>query len=201
MTITLIGSATPAPFAEKARASDVVIAVDGGANHCADAGVMPHVVIGDFDSVRADVRGVFPDAQWIEDADQDVSDLQKALAAVAHEPADQIHLFGFTSHERFDHSLMTLQLMRQYANMPLTLHAPGWTARYIIGATTLDVQLGDTVSFVPLSEVSGVHSSGFEWELSDDVLRDRVMSLSNVVSSLPCTVTVERGGLLCITNV
>jgi thiamine pyrophosphokinase len=200
MTITLIGNGAFSDCTESAQQSDMVIAVDGGARHCLAAGVVPDLIIGDGDSLSEDVRKQFDSVELVRDTDQNSSDVQKALAYVSTKQAELIHLHSFTSNDRLDHSLTAVMLLRTYQDLPLVLHGPGWTARYLTGHTTLTGLAGETVSCIPLGHSSGVESVGLQWELSDAVLSTRTVSLSNVVTQDPCAITVGTGGILFIHN-
>ncbi len=82
-----------------------VIAVDGGADVVAQAGLKADAIIGDFDSISSSGRGV--GARRIQITDQYSTDFEKAIKVVE---APQIYGFGFLG-KRLDHSLGALHVM------------------------------------------------------------------------------------------
>ncbi len=64
----LIGNGSCCPAAtlrQLAQTADFILAADGGANTALKAGVYPHAIIGDFDSVSSATRRKLAKAQWI----------------------------------------------------------------------------------------------------------------------------------------
>ncbi len=52
-------------ISEFAGKADVIIAADGGANLCAEYGIKPTLIIGDFDSISDSTKGHFQDVKQI----------------------------------------------------------------------------------------------------------------------------------------
>lgn len=200
MTITLIGNGSYVNCGAALEQSDFVVAVDGGANHCLRLGVVPDVVIGDGDSIRNDVRPLLDTAEFINTPDQDFSDLQKAVQYVADKGASHIDLYSFTSNERMDHTLAAFTLLRDFAHLPLRLHGPTWTARYVHGTQSFPGLKGQTVSLLPLGLARGIETTGLQWPVTDEILAQRSVSVSNIVTDDVCTLSVAEGGLLFINN-
>lgn len=137
-----------------------LVAVDGGAVPAMDAGHLPEAVIGDFDSVPADVLAQIPQARRFHIAEQDTTDFDKALRSIS---APLILAVGFTG-ARVDHQLAVLNvLVRRRAGHVLVIGSHE-VIFHVPRTITLPTEAGDVVSLVPLSEVSG-QSRGLEWPI------------------------------------
>ena len=79
---------------------DQFVAVDGGADHLAKAGILPAAVIGDLDSISASGRATFAD-RLHQIADQSTTDFEKALMRVS---APLVICIGFLGVKWFAHS-------------------------------------------------------------------------------------------------
>ena len=73
-----------------ARQCDLVVAADGGANTAVASGILPHVVIGDLDSIRVATRRALRTALILRVDRQDNTDLEKALDFLAFRGVRQI---------------------------------------------------------------------------------------------------------------
>ncbi len=87
-----------------------LIAADGGANIAQKANVIPTQVIGDLDSLDAQVRAAIPPENLKFVDDQDSTDFEKCLQIVK---ADTIFAFGFLG-GRLDHELAALNALVKY---------------------------------------------------------------------------------------
>lgn len=64
---------------------DTVICADSGAHHAKALDIVPDIVIGDFDSIAPDLLDFYADqCAVIQDADQNKTDLMKALDQTSH---------------------------------------------------------------------------------------------------------------------
>ena len=163
---------------QKVRLADLVIGADGGAARALAWGLVPHVVIGDLDSLpdaqRADLtaRGcrfvVHPRAK-------DETDLELALTYAVHKGAQEILVLGALG-GRIDHTLANILLLALpgLSRVPVRIVAGRMEVRLIRGgeATTLEGEPGDLVSLLPLGgEASGVTTTGLVWPLCGETLR------------------------------
>jgi thiamine pyrophosphokinase len=72
----------PARLRSEAAGSAAIVAADAGAAFCLLAGLMPDVVVGDFDSLPAEARAKIPPDRLHASDDAETNDLEKALALV-----------------------------------------------------------------------------------------------------------------------
>ncbi len=184
---------------------DYLVAADGGARHCLALGRVPHVVVGDLDSLDADIVAALV-AQGVaierHPVSKDKTDLELALERALRDGAHDIVMVGALG-SRLDQSL---------ANILLLARRP-WPARLRVlvgheiaevvrgGETlTLDAPPGSTVSLLPLSRrVSGVTYRGLLYPLEEATLfLGSTRAISNEVCESPATVRVGRGVALVV---
>jgi thiamine pyrophosphokinase len=187
--------------------ADLVIAADGGTFALDGWGVVPHIVIGDLDSLgpeRArglERRGV----QVIEfKADKDESDLELALRHAVSSDASEIVLLGIFGGTRFDHELANTLLLADEAYRRRAIRAVfgAVTVRAVQGGERLELcgRVGDLVTLLAVrGDAEGVRTAGLRYPLAGDTLRfGRSRGLSNVVQSAPASVACDRGVVLVI---
>jgi thiamine pyrophosphokinase len=165
------------------RDDAVVIAADSGLDHAVAAGIRPHVLVGDFDSISAAGR-MWAYAHELEihehPADKDLTDAELAIKRALEVPdVRQLLLLGGTHQPddvRFDHLLGTLLALGHPSLAGLA------SVRAVLGDTrisvlhpgrqaTLDVEVGDTFSLLALhGPCSGVTVTGARWPLADATL-------------------------------
>ena len=184
-----------------------VIAADGGAFALERWGIVPDLVVGDLDSLgpeRARALGArgakvvpFPPAK-------DESDTELAMRYALATGADDIVLLGLFGGERLDHALANAMLVADPAYRDAHVRAVrGATqirALYGPGELAITAHVGDVVTLLPVAgDAGGVRTSGLRYPLDGETLRfGRSRGLSNLVASLPASVSLESGTLLVI---
>lgn len=190
--------------------ADRIIAADGGANHCARLGIVPTTLIGDLDSVEADILQKFQ-TQGVDihrhPPEKDATDLELALdlaldLAIEGE-ATTAWLFGALG-GRWDMSLANILLGAQekYRTLHITLPGPDCLMHILHPGKTFTVHKsqGRKVSLLPLkNDVHGLTLKGFQYPLRDATLRfGSTRGVSNVLSGPVGTVHFQKGLLLCV---
>ena len=176
---------------------DYVIAADGGYLHCREAGLVPDLLLGDFDSLDAlpgdtDVER-FP-------VDKDDTDSMLAMKLGLEKGFTTFHLYGGTG-GRMDHTLANLQglayLARQGARGYL------YDAAYVFTAlwnSSLDLPAREEgiFSVFALGETArGVSILGGRYPLEGGELSPFFpLGVSNHFEGRPVRVSVEKGCLL-----
>jgi thiamine pyrophosphokinase len=192
------------PYADIIRWADMTLAADGGACPLLDAGILPHAVIGDLDSLdqaRLDAlnqQGVeiraYPRAK-------DETDLELALLLAVERGATQIDILGALG-GRWDHTLANVALLAHPAlsNCRVRLLADRQELFLVRDVATIEGRVGDTVSLLPLTgNAGGVTTRGLLYPLKDATLRfDQARGVSNVLIEPPCEVALREGILLVV---
>ena len=183
---------------------DFIIAADGGTHHALAVGAIPHVVIGDLDSLSPDeqARVEAAGAQVIRFSPRkDETDLELALLHAVREGATEIVILAALG-GRLDQTIANLLLLALPELSGLDVHiVEGQQTVFLIHDEALiEGRPGDTVSLIPLGgDAVGVTTEGLEWPLHEDTLRfGPARGVSNVLTAERARVRVRRGSLLCV---
>ncbi len=185
--------------------ADLVVAADGGANWLVAQGRRPDVLIGDLDSVDADVLSRLQNNDCTilrYPAHKDETDTELALSYAAAQSPQQITLIGALG-GRIDHELATIMLLSLPAlrGIPTAIYdGASWLT--LIAPTTLALQgqPGDIVSLLPLGgECLGVTTAGLVYPLIDEPLFfGPARGVSNEMLEQQASVTIRAGQLLVV---
>ncbi len=189
------------PFtAGRLKNAGQIIAVDGGLNHCDQMGITPDLLIGDLDSCPPDLLQRYPNLPTQKfPFDKDETDLEIALKYIIDNSPLPIHIFGALK-KRLDHTLYNLQLLARYPNRVI-IENHCETIFSLSGRTTLATLAGQVISLIPINGPAiGVSTKGLKWELSQAVLDQNFMSISNIALGEKTEVTVSQGNLLIISH-
>lgn len=187
------------------RTDDFRIAADGGTRHCLALDLLPHVVVGDLDSLPSEtVAHLSEQSVEIErhPVRKDKTDLELAIERAVREGAQEILLLGALG-GRLDQTLANLLVLaRRDWPVPIALAAGDQMVRMVRGGETFQLQgaPGSTVSVLPLShQVTGITYTGLEYPLEDATLTlGSTRGVSNVIVQSPATVRVETGLLAVV---
>lgn len=189
------------------RGADLLIAADGGLALCLEAGRVPDVCVGDFDSVSAadlqvarsggaEVR-VFP-------AEKDESDLDLAVKTARDLAARAVRITAaFTG--RLDHTIAALGALLRAGDLAATAWEPTWRAHALGagGVRTLDLteEPGTVVSLFALGGPATVSAAGFRFPLRHARLEPLAsLGLSNVAGDPVQRIDVHEGELIAVIN-
>jgi len=178
-----------------------IIACDGGIRHAHAMGIIPHIIIGDMDSVPPELL-MQAEKQNVKiithPAMKDETDLELAITHAYENGATQIKILGATG-GRIDHQLANLHLLAMHPE--ITEICDEKTSIKLI-ASQLTVQKGEyeTISLIPLTtEVTGITTTGLFYPLHGEALK---VGFSRGVSNCFCadsaTISIESGLLLAI---
>jgi thiamine pyrophosphokinase len=188
--------------------SDLIIAADGGCLHCKALGLIPNVIIGDFDSLSA---GEIADYQQADSklirypSHKDETDLELALLYANEQDVEEVLIFGALG-ARWDMTLANLLLPTQpvFNNINVRLLDGTQELTLLRGGETLflDGQPGDRVSLIPLSgDASGITTIGLEYPLdNENLLLGSPRGVSNVLRNERAQIVLKDGNLMCILN-
>jgi len=179
---------------------DVVICADSGFDHALALDLVPHVVIGDMDSI-VDVDRARAHGSHIVEArpDKDFTDTELALAhALADGATELTVLWG--GGDRFDHVLGVLAALAapDLARLDRLTAWVGDDRMHIVHGgrrARFGTEVGRTVSLVPLAgSAHGVTTTGLRWALDDASLEgSRARGVSNIAVADTVSVSVRSG--------
>lgn len=185
---------------------NLIIAADGGARHCQKLGIMPNVLIGDFDSLNeAELRGYEQAGAEIirHPARKDYTDLELALLHAKSMGATQAIVFGGLG-LRWDQTLANLLLpaSNELSQMRIQLIDGNQEITVLHAGDEYEFRgnPGDTVSLIPLNaETTGISTQGLEYPLANESLVfGSTRGISNVLVGTTASLHLERGLLLCV---
>ncbi len=184
---------------------DLLIAVDGGADALAAAGLVPSLLIGDLDSISpAALEGL--QSRGVEvirlQTAKDETDTEAALRLAIERGATEITVFNALGGPRLDHLVGNLLLLTApwLASVRVTLVDGLHQAFLVKGDGTLSGRPGDTVSLLPLTEsVKDVRTDGLLYPLRGETLvQGATRGVSNEMTGERARVTHGAGALLLI---
>ena len=189
----------PALLAELLPAQ-LVVAADSGADIARSLGLVPDVIVGDFDSVTPE--GAAAAAEWRRfPADKDATDLELALAEARDRGAGSITVVGGAG-GRLDHFLANVAALASDELAAVRVDALMGAARLWVVRRrgTITGRPGDLVTLLPYGgPATGVRTTGLRWPLAGDTLRaGSTRGVSNVLVASDATVSVESGVLVVV---
>jgi thiamine pyrophosphokinase len=177
--------------------ADWFICTDGGANTAVHFGCIPHLIIGDFDSVRRETLRVFSKVEIKKLKDQNSTDLEKALTAAIRKKCTEIVVLGATG-GRLDHAIGNLSALAKFSRQT-TIKFIDDTGEFIPVGHKLEIALpvGTSISLLPLSRCSAIVTTGLKWNLNNESLQLGVReSTSNIVVSSHVNIKIRSGDLI-----
>ncbi len=193
---------------------DIVIAADGGGQHCLALGIQPRFVIGDLDSLddqslpQLKAQG----AEIIQHPRRkDYTDLELALRYAQELGADEIVILGALG-KRWDQTIANILLPAvlspttlQKANLRpprIKILDEDQEIYFLCGEDQQEIQgqPGDVVSLVPITErACGVTTQNLEYPLeASDLLLGSTLGISNVLLNDHGAVSLKEGKMLCV---
>ena len=182
------------------RGDDTIICADSGYDHAVKMGIVPNIVVGDFDSVRGEIPAKMPRLTF--PSRKDKTDTEIAIDYARGEGFRDFLLLGCAGN-RLDHTLANIFLLKGFVlrnenvafcdDFNLVIPMGGG------GQVRIDRPCGTIVSLIALDDCTGVTTEGLEYPLENAVLRaGDTLGVSNVVAKKPATVFVKSGLLLVI---
>ena len=186
-----------------------VIAADGGLRHCLKLEIMPHVIIGDFDSANDDALSVMErnGAKLIQyPTDKNETDLELAINYAIEKGANNITLYGLLG-GRWDMSIANILLLASPAYQAVNFRVTDDNLDLFIlhGGRSLTIygNPGDTVSVIPLSpEPTGITYAGLAWSMENASLPfGSPRGVSNCLIKEKATLKLNSGVILiCLSH-
>lgn len=189
-------------ISKKLKEYDFVIAADGGAVHCLKMGIIPHLLMGDFDSINSHALEMFsnvPKMTFLRDKDE--TDLELAITHAFLLNPEKVTLFAATGN-RTDHLYVHLNLLRRFP-AKLYMETENETIFSINHSVanpkfTMRTTTGTTLSLLPIGgQVTDVTTEGLKWELKNKTLDGNFFSISNICLTDSVSISLQDGDLLC----
>ena len=181
-----------------------VISADSGARHCRSFGVIPDLLVGDFDSIsEADYGGLKAAGTQIQrfPIEKDMTDSELAVKIAIEKGCNKIILLGAIG-TRLDHSLSNLFLLKKLLDEGVegVVADENNEVTLIKDSILLDREEGTNITLLPLAgSAKGVTTKGLYYPLTNATLEvGSSWGVSNLFSEDKAQVTVKEGYLLVI---
>lgn len=187
-----------------------VIAVDKGLEVCNRIGIVPDVIVGDFDSASSVVVGVYRrmaekkgSIRFLDlDTHKDFTDTHVALRYAMDEGATDIYISGATG-TRMDHTMVNIGLLKECADRGVSAYIEDDhnVITMISGNATLDKIDGyDYVSLIPYGgSVTDVTLSGFEYNVENRTFEvGDSLGVSNTIVEDGARIELDSGYMIVI---
>lgn len=185
---------------------DQIIAADKGVQYAADLGLIPDVILGDFDSLDENTQKqmqtwnipirTFP-------AEKDYTDTHLAIEEAISIGADEITLFGATG-TRLDHTWANVGLLQMAMQRGVRAWIVDKNNRISMWNRERVMQkkeaFGDYISLIPYTEkVTGITLTGFYYPLDHAELTLGIsLGISNELVDDVGVISMESGDLIVI---
>lgn len=179
-----------------------IIAADSGAETASDFHILPHIVVGDFDSLLKKQVATLKEkrVEMISSfKEKDETDTQLAIQTAINKGATQIAILGGTKENRLDHV---------FANVGLTRFSQSIPIHFINGNQKIWIEKGpkkvlleghknDLLSLIPVTEVvTHIQTKGLMYPLLDEpLLMGESRGISNVFAQGSVVISFENGML------
>ena len=185
------------------KADDFIICADNGYRHCEKLGLLPSLLVGDFDSI---VR-LPPDVPRVTvPAEKDFTDTALALSCAVERGYDTFLASGMMGGRRFDHTLGNLQILARHARQGAKCFiTDGITDICILHSDSGSIHVVEPkknhyFSLVSLTtSCENLSIAGAKYELTGYTLRfDETRGLSNEFTGVPVVVSWDSGTMLLV---
>lgn len=180
----------------------LVICADCGLRHAERLGIVPDVIIGDFDSFTDKLPEGVPVQRL--PVEKDVTDTMQAVLYGAEQGCREFHVYGVFGGARVDHSIANLQMLH-------TMYTRGLRGVLHHGETTVETQSpedgvrryarfdGDFSVFALTDACEGVTIRGCKYGVEDITLRNSFpLGVSNCITGEFAEISVKTGLLLIV---
>ena len=184
---------------------ELIIAVDGGANHLYRLGIMPNYILGDLDSIEDDIREASDVVFKKFPTKKDETDAELAVWLV-----EEVGLLGIDIYAalggRIDHELANIQLLYYILDRGMYPRIISEHEEiYILknDEMTLKGNIGDIVSILPIrGDARGITLVNMEYSVEElDLKYSVTRGISNVMVAQDAYINVRDGCLLVIKNI
>lgn len=171
-----------------------LVAADGAADRALEEGVMPDLVIGDFDSLSPSARREIPSERLLHIAEQDSTDFEKCLTRIAAPLTFAVGLTG----ARLDHELAVFNTLVRAQGPRCIVVGKEDVVMHLTGPIVMKLPIGSRLSLFPMRPVKG-RSTGLRWPIDGiDFAPGGRVGTSNEVASEQVSLDFDGSGMLLI---
>jgi thiamine pyrophosphokinase len=143
----------------------LIVCCDGSVENLITAGFQPDAIVGDMDSISAELKNRFADRIFL-DENQDTNDLTKAVEWCRQMNYNDIVILGGTG-KREDHTIGNISLLTEYAaDMNVIMVTDSGTFRPLLSSSSISAFPGQQVSVFSIDPDTEVTSHGLKYPLT-----------------------------------
>ncbi len=189
----------PAFYKPFVREDDFILCADRGYVACEAMGLVPNLIIGDFDSGD---RAAVPDNVPVIElpVEKDVTDLHACLDYAIDHGATEIIVFG-SQGGRLDHSLAAISLVYMGLQKGVTIRLIDEQNELFMfrGEVEIPRKEGYKLSLLPVDEAEGIFAQGVYYPLNGGKMEwGNPYGVSNEFTAQKAKIRVEKGTLMAI---
>lgn len=186
------------------KKTDTIICADGGTQYALEAGLVPDIVLGDFDSLSKKFQKRLKELKIpLQEfpRDKDFTDSELAITYAIDQGFKELVLFGVFG-TRIDHFLANIDFLatKSARGLRISIIDNHQTLYFVTSNLEISGKKGDTLSLIPLQiDAKGVSTTGLKWELTNDTLIwGATRGVSNEFTSTTAKISLKKGILLVI---
>jgi len=191
-------------FCNPDESFDYIICADRGLAHARVLGLMPNLIVGDFDSTN-EVDLMYFKEQGVQieafDTHKDETDTEIAVSRAIQKGATEVTIYGGIG-SRLDHSLANIHLLYKLLKVGIKgkLVNPNNTVYLAESYVRIKGRKGDLVSLVPFAgSVTGVTTKSLVYPLKDAVIHiGTSLGISNVLEEDTAEIWLDEGIIIVI---
>lgn len=183
----------------------MVIAADGGIYHTEKLGILPDIILGDFDS--SDIKSATKDS-IVFPTEKDYTDMFLAIEYGYKAGIRKFDIYGALGGKRIDHTIANLQILEYFSKLDceIILHGENQiiTAVSTQNGASVSLQFNESFSgyislFATGGNVSNLNVTGLKYNLSDYTLTPSFpIGVSNEFCGRKSSITFSSGTLLMV---
>lgn len=191
-------------FCNQDKQYDYVICADRGICHARRLGIMPDLIVGDFDSGSEEDLVYFQNQGVIINrfpSEKDETDTEIAIQRAIEMQPEEVDIYGGLG-SRLDHSLGNVHLLYQLLMVGIKgrLLNPNNSVSLAMNSYKITGKKGDLVSLIPFAgNVEGVTTKGLAYPLEDVTISiGTSLGISNYLLEEVAEVVIRKGILIVI---
>ncbi len=201
MKFLIITSFIDPPLAlnDMAESCDCILCTDGGMDVARKYDITPHLILGDFDSLKGELPA---DTEILRfPSEKDYTDLELAVIESISRGASEIIIAGGMG-GRLDHTIANIQILMNYSrSCPITMRDGRNLCFMLYGPCDLfeiETVANSYLSLFSLTDFcTGLSVSGVKYPLSDYTLTNTYpLGISNEFRDHKATLSLEDGSML-----
>jgi len=182
--------------------AQLIVSADGGARHLRALNILPHVMIGDFDSISPADKLFFKEKHvrmLSFPSRKNHTDSELCISWALENNVTDITLLGATG-TRMDHTLANIFLLKKLARLQIPARIINKNNEIHIVTDFIEIKgrPKDFLSIIPVTEkVTGITLKGLEYPLVNATIKmGSSLGVSNSFKGTTASVSIENGVLI-----